>query len=668
MDFFEHQRTAKTNTLWLSILFAGAVTLIVLLVYGVVLCVAAYQQQLSAAGGVARSAPALDFSWWHTELFLTSAAATLFVIFLGTACKRWSLSGGGTAVAESLGGRQLNRSTTDPAESRLLNVVDEMAIASGIPCPLVYLLDDENGINAFAAGDRPDNAVIGVTKGCLDALDRDELQGVMAHEFSHILNGDMKLNLRMMGLLHGILLISISGTIIMRSVSLRAGRRYRRRSNNNDAKGAIFILCLGLALFLIGSVGVFFARLIKAAVSRQREFLADAAAVQFTRNPDGIAGALKKIGGLVRGAQLHSPNAEEASHLFFGNAFKGQWFATHPPLIERIRRIEPRFEGKFPRVTHSKTSRSDSSLISQLAAGNQLSASEVTTEAVPSTPDQTAKVRFDMEATIERVGTLLPENLQQAQQVQSQIPQTLRTLTQDPFGACVTVYSLLLDRNADIRKRQIASLAKHAQGAVLREMKRHWSAFRQLSGEAKLPLVELAMPALKQLTGEQYQGFQKNLNRLISADNDIQLFEFLLRRTVLSHLKKLHDATRRKQRPESVTQVHAAAADLISALAIAGHADHQQALTAMQQSMHSLSPSWNVNSQTNPSAQIDFVAADRGLTLLSDTTLNIKQRVLRACAVCIEHDGQTTPDELLLLRVIGDALGLPMPLQNTHST
>ena len=406
---------------------------------------------------------------------------------------------------------------------------------------------------------------------------------------------------------------------------------------------------------------MFFTRLIKAAVSRQREFLADAAAVQFTRNPDGIAGALKKIGGLLRGAQLHTPKAEEASHLFFGNAFKGQWFATHPPLIERIRRIEPGFEGKFPRVAHSKTSHSDSSLISQLAAN------EVPADTAPSTLGQAAKVRFDMETAIARVGTLLPENLQQAQKVQSQIPQTLRTLTQDPFGACVTVYSLLLDRNADIRKRQIATLAKHAQGSVLLEMKRHWAAFRQLSAETKLPLVELAMPALKQLTGEQYQGFQKNLNRLISADNDIQLFEFLLRRTVLSHLKTLHDATRRKQRPESITQVHAAAADLISALATAGHSDRQQAVTALQQSMHSLSPSWNANPQTDHDAQIDFVAADRGLTLLSDTTLNIKQRVLQACAVCIEHDGQTTPDELLLLRVIGEALGLPMPLQKTYS-
>jgi Zn-dependent protease with chaperone function len=667
MDFFEHQRTAKTNTLWLSILFAGAVTLIILLIYGVVLCVAAYQQQVSAAGGVAQSAPSAEFAWWHTELFLTSAVGTLFVVFLGTACKTWSLAGGGTAVAESLGGRQLNRNTTDPAESRLLNVVDEMAIASGIPCPPVYLLDDENGINAFAAGDRPDNAVIGITKGCLDTLDRDELQGVMAHEFSHIFNGDMKLNLRMMGLLHGILLISIAGNIMMRSVSLRTGRRHRHRSNDNDAKGAIFILCLGVALFLIGSVGVFFARLIKAAVSRQREFLADAAAVQFTRNPDGIAGALKKIGGLLRGARLHSPKAEEASHLFFGNAFKGRWFATHPPLIERIRRIEPGFEGNFPRVAHSKTSHSGSSLVSQLATGNQLSASDVPVDTALSTLGQAAKVRFDMEAAIARVGTLLPENLQQAQKVQSQIPQTLRTLTQDSFGACVTVYSLLLDRNADIRQRQIASLAKHAQGSVLREMKRHWAAFRQLSAETKLPLVELAMPALKQLTGEQYQGFQKNLNRLISADNDIQLFEFLLRRTVLSHLKTLHDTTRRKQRPESVTQVHAAAADLISALATAGHSDRQQAVTALQQSMHSLSPGWNVNSQTDTGDQIDFVAADRALTLLSDTTLNIKQRVLRACAVCIEHDGQTTPGELLLLRVIGDALGLPMPLQKTYS-
>jgi superfamily I DNA/RNA helicase len=284
-----------------------------------------------------------------------------------------------------------------------------------------------------------------------------------------------------------------------------------------------------------------------------------------------------------------------------------------------------------------------------------------------STRRQTAKLRFDREAAVERVGTLLPENLQQAQTLQAQIPQTLRTLTQDSFGACVTVYSLLLDRNADIRKRQIASLEKHAQGPVLLEMKRHWAQFRQLSAETKLPLVELAMPALKQLTGKQYQVFQKNLNRLISADNDIQLFEFLLRRTVLSHLKTLHDTNRRKQRAESITQVHAAAADLISALATVGHADRQQALTALQQSMHSLSPGWNANSQTDTGDQIEFVAADRALTLLSDTTLNIKQRVLRACAVCIEHDGQTTPDELLLLRVIGDALGLPMPLQETYS-
>ena len=597
----------------------------------------------------------------YAELFFASTVITLFVVLLGTVRKTWSLAGGGAVVAESLGGRQLNRSTSDPAESRLLNVVDEMAIASGIPCPPVYLLDDEKGINAFAAGDRPDNAVIGVTKGCLDALDRDELQGVMAHEFSHIFNGDMKLNLRMMGLLHGIWWIGLAGLTLIRNLPQLT---YRPATRENDAVNtALEILwaLFGLALFLIGSVGVFFARLIKAAVSRQREFLADAAAVQFTRNPDGIAGALKKIGGLVRGAQLHSPKAEEASHLFFGNAFKGRWFATHPPLVERIRRIEPGFNGRFPRVAPSKTSYSDSSLIAQLAAD------EVPPAMASSTRGQTAKVRFDMEAAIERVGTLLPENLQQAQKVQAQIPQTLRTLTQDPFGACVTVYSLLLDRNADIRKRQIASLAKHAQGPVLLEMKRHWTQFRQLSVETKLPLVELAMPALKQLTGKQYQGFQKNLNRLISADNDIQLFEFLLRRTVLSHLKTLHDTTRRKQRAESITQVHAAAADLISALSTVGHSDPQQALTALQQSMQSLSPGWNANAQKDTGDQIDFVAADRALTLLSDTTLNIKQRVLRACAVCIEHDGQTTPDELLLLRVIGDALGLPMPLQKTYS-
>ncbi len=243
----------------------------------------------------------------------------------------------------------LHPDSTDPDERRLLNVVEEMAIASGLPVPPVYLLENEPGINAFAAGHTPGDAVIAVTSGTLRRLSRDELQGVIGHEFSHILNGDMRLNIRLMGVLFGILVIGIVGWIIFRS---SFGSPTRCPDDDDDRKGFNPIPLIGLALYVIGYVGVFFGNLIKAAVSRQREFLADASAVQFTRNPDGLAGALKKIGALAEGSQIQDPHAEEASHLFFGKAVGGldHFFgllASHPPLVERIRRIDPSFTGDF---------------------------------------------------------------------------------------------------------------------------------------------------------------------------------------------------------------------------------------------------------------------------------------------------------------------------------
>jgi Zn-dependent protease with chaperone function len=227
----------------------------------------------------------------------------------------------------------------------LLNVVEEMALASGTPTPPVYLMDREDGINAFAAGFSPNDAVIGVTRGTATRLDRDELQGVIAHEFSHILNGDMRLNLRLMGLLHGILIIGMLGYFILRMSFFSQGRRRSR-----DGKDGVPIVVIGAGLAVIGFAGTFFGNLIKAAVSRQREFLADASAVQFTRHPDGIAGALKKIGGFAQGSSIENPNAPIASHMFFGRATSGfnAMFATHPPLAERIRRVDPSWDGEFP--------------------------------------------------------------------------------------------------------------------------------------------------------------------------------------------------------------------------------------------------------------------------------------------------------------------------------
>ncbi|MGQ9592640.1 MAG: M48 family metallopeptidase, partial [Planctomycetota bacterium] len=336
MNFFEHQERARKKTQLLVFLFALAVVGIGLGIYLTLLLVlglARPEAEWTAGAPVVRSQPV---SLWQPQLFFWSLGGTAAFVGLVSLFRTATLKQGGGVVARMLGGRLVSRDTRDLAEKRLLNIVDEMAIASGIPVPEVYVLDGESGINAFAAGFSTDQAAVAVTRGTLETLDRDELQGVIAHEFSHILNGDMRLNIRLIGILFGILAIAVTGRFILRSTAGRSSRR---------GKGSGAIVLLGLALMLIGYIGVVVGRMIQAAVSRQREFLADASAVQFTRNPHGIGGALLKIAQHLYGSALESPRAAEVSHLLFGEgsrpSFLASVFATHPPLEERVRRIDP---------------------------------------------------------------------------------------------------------------------------------------------------------------------------------------------------------------------------------------------------------------------------------------------------------------------------------------
>src|SRR5471032_3060906 len=286
-----------------------------------------------------------QFDLWNPQIFLAVALGTIAIILIGSSYKTMALAAGGSAVSEMMGGRLVKPNSTDPDERKLLNVVEEMAIASGVPVPQVYVMDDEDGINAFAAGHKPGDATVTVTRGCMKILSRDELQGVIVHEFSHILNGDMRLNLRLMGTIFGILCLAIIGRILLQTA--RGGGRSRGQNP---------LPILGLALLIIGYIGVFFGRLIQAAVSRQREFLADASSVQFTRNPNGITGALKKIGGLgENGSRLAHAHSEEVSHMFFSNGISEAFIGlleTHPPLPGRIRVFDPNFDGKFPYVRY----------------------------------------------------------------------------------------------------------------------------------------------------------------------------------------------------------------------------------------------------------------------------------------------------------------------------
>ncbi|HTU25435.1 MAG TPA: M48 family metallopeptidase [Pirellulales bacterium] len=662
MDFFEHQERARRRTGLLVAYFVVAVVLIIAAVYLAVAGVLFYGQGATGQGEAD--------SLWFPDLFAEVSLGTLAVIAAGSLFKFAQLAGGGEVVARSLGGRPVLPDTHDLRERVLLNVVEEMAIASGTPVPPVFLLDQETSINAFAAGTTPQKAVITVTRGSLDTLSRDQLQGVIAHEFSHILNGDMRLNLRLIGTLNGILLIAMVGYVLMRS----SPRTYDSDSSE-DRRGSNALPLLGICLYLIGYVGIFFGHLIKSAVSRQREFLADASAVQFTRLPDGIAGALKKIGGLATGSRLRAPQAEEASHMLFGNGLGEPLFglmSTHPPLVERIRRIEPAFDGRFQRTAPIEYSPADlvdprtlaerrASLAgaAALAPDAAAAASSAPRAATASTP---TKIPFEPAAAIAQVGAPTVEHLDQAAALLARLPAEFAAAVRDPLGAVATIYALLLEpSDGSVRRGQLEYLATVADPRANAETLRLAAHVAKLKPEDRLPLVSLALPALKGLSPRQLDAFTKDVNFLIAADHQVTLFEYAIQRLIVRRLLgRLEHRQPPAIRYRQIAPLIPACSTLLSALAYTGTRDDRQAARALAHAMAELPGGGggvtllarDARGQKGLDAALDEFAAAAPL---------LKRSLLSACAECIGADGHITIAEGELLRIIADALDCPMP-------
>jgi Zn-dependent protease with chaperone function len=645
MDFFEHQEQARRKTSLLVVYFLGAVVAIIVSVYLAVAAVLFYGQNGDHQG--------TGTTLWFPDVFAAVSLGTLALIGGGSMYKFAELSGGGETVARSLGGRRVAPNTTDLGERVLLNVVEEMAIASGTPVPPVFILDHEGAINAFAAGTTPQNAVIGVTRGTIDTLKRDELQGVIAHEFSHILNGDMRLNLRLIGVLNGILLISMVGFILLRSTSARS-------SGSSDGKrGSNPLPLLGLLLYIIGFVGVFFGQLIKSAVSRQREFLADSSAVQFTRYPDGIAGALKKIGGFMAGSRLQTAKAAEASHMYFGNGMASAWFqllATHPPLVERIRRIDPNFDGKFPPVTPTTYSQQD--LVDPRSLAERRAQAGATGAASP----QVQGFAFAPAAAVESVGAPLSAHLGYATELVASLPAEIRFQVRDPLGAVATIYALLLDDDEPaVRQKQLAYLAAKADPTANAETLHVAPYVSQLDDRARLPLVDMAVPVLQALSARQLAAFRDDVTFLIKADNRVSLFEYAVQRLVFKRL-----LPRLELKPASAVKyttldpLLSALSGLLSTLAHAGTRDASEAARAFQLGIEQL-PEAGARVKLLPRDQCGLPVLDAALDQLAGSSPSIKKRVIEACAASIAADGQVTVQEGELLRVIADSLECPMP-------
>ncbi|HEY7155845.1 MAG TPA: M48 family metallopeptidase [Gemmataceae bacterium] len=643
-DFFQQQDTARRKTAVLVVYFARAVLTLIALIY--LLCIVLFRVLTSDVS----EAPSLA-QWWDPQLFLIVVAGVLLVVGGGSLIKTAELAAGGKTVALMLGGQLVPRNANEPRQRRLLNVVEEMAIASGVPAPPVYLLPQETGINAFAAGHAPGDAVVAVSQGCLEYLTRDELQGVVAHEFSHILNGDMRLNIRLLGLIYGIMVLSLIGRILMNS----AGRG--RSSRDDEGRGQQGILLLGLGLFVLGLAGAFFGRLIQAAASRQREFLADASAVQFTRNPDGIGGALKKIGGLAEGATIANPRAEEVSHMFFADAFAHRLssvFATHPPLAERIKRLDPQFDGKYPVVRPVPVSPEETKAP---RAGRR----PPILGGLPRAAAALAAASPEAEAAASRVGTVTPPEVNYAEAMHADIPEPLRSAAQEPFAARALIYALLLDSREPIRAAQLAQLQGAAEPRDYEQTLRLAEPVRQLPDAAHLPLVDLTIPALRQMSPRQYQVFREQVEGLIYADQQVSIFEYALHCVLNRHL----DADFRRVRPRvrygSPAKLAPQVATVLSRLAWEGQAEEEAARTAFEAGMRVYLGGDLGPYRLLPPAQCPLAAFDAALRVLAEATPDIKRRVVVSGATCILADRQVTVREGELLRAISATLGCPMP-------
>ena len=605
MTFFEHQAAARRNTRVMVVLFLLAVVAVVLAVDLVVGAVWLWAND-------AQSVP-------PPAIYVLGALGTAALIFIVSAVNVLRLSRGGAAVAKMVGARAVGPDTTDPLERRLRNVVEEMAIASGVRVPEVYVMDEEGGLNAFAAGWNTSTAAVAVTRGMLETLTRDELQGVVAHEFSHVLNGDMRLNIRMMAVLAGIVFIGSVGEFLMRSAR-----------GSRDAKG--FFLA-GLAVFLIGYIGLFFARLIKSAVSRQREFLADASSVQFTRNPDGIAGALDQIRSAPAGTLIANRYAEEMSHMFFGQSVKmwfGGLFATHPPIEERIRRVQPRFEPSAYRAGREEVLPSD--VQAKGRRGGDIAAHW------GRTPADSAAL----------VGTFDAGNIDYAARILNALPVELRTALRDAEGARATMLALLLAEPEAARAQQLAAitakdLAQRALGLMPHT--------RSLGAAFRLPVTDLALAAVKNASIEAKSELLGALESAVNADRRVSLHEFVVLTLVRDQLAPPAAIAQNRR----LAQLNTEAATMLALVAHCGAGANQQALKEALQA--------GIAQMAVPAVapELTLETVRNALEALRRLAPAEKETLVKGLFAAVTHDGTIRVAEAELMRVVGAVLDCPLP-------
>ncbi|MCH8549533.1 MAG: M48 family metallopeptidase [Balneolaceae bacterium] len=641
MDFFDAQDRAKRNTGKLIALYLMAVIGIIISIYVVSLFLLTTQVD----SGI---------PLWNPGWLLVVSLVVITTIAIGTMIRVSQLKKGGSAVAELLGGRKVNPASRDTNEQRLMNIVEEMSIASGLPVPDVYVLDNEENINAFAAGFGTNDAAVGVTRGALEQLTRDELQGVIAHEFSHIFNGDMRLNIRLIGVLNGILVIHIMGMVLMRSVMFSGGMRMGGgRNDKGGGNATIVIILMGLALVIIGYIGMIFGRIIQSAISRQREYLADAAAVQYTRNPDGLAGALTKIASKRKGAEIKDAHAMEMSHLFFASSFHSaldKLFATHPPVDKRVKAINPAFGTGDAKRKEKIRKKFEKEHVSAKAAGDGESSDKGFGGHAALTP----------EVILGTIGTMNSRNIQQAGKMLQDIPAGLRQAAHEPHSAEALIYALLFAADNIPESELPEWFIRESEASMAEETAQLLPLIMSGKREWYLPLAELALPSLRNMSKNQYTKFRSLLKKQAQMSEDMNLFAFALDKMVMHQL----DTAFAKRKDQEIRHHHLKTLKkeievLLSALSHASGKDSQKAWEAALEPISKVKPD-DLTLLSPEECRIDDL--DRALDEIAAAANPVKRYLLSAVIHCVISDQNVTTEEKELVRAISEALDAPIPL------
>ena len=608
MNFFRAQDEARGRT----------TKLVVLLVLAILVLAGSFYVLAVLGKGYATHS---EIDWFQGDLFCLTAGLALVVIIGGSLVRIAELSKGGGAIAVRLGGRLVSGVTKDLAERRYLNVVQEMALAAGLPVPLCFVIDHDESINAFAAGNSPQDAAVGITRGALLHLTRDELQGVIAHEFSHIGNGDMKLNLRIIGAIAGLTALAQLGYIFFRLAGSVRGK--------NSAPIALGMVLVGVVVLLIGSGGILFGKIIQASVSRQREYLADASAVQFTRNPLGLASALRKVAGLS-GAQREASSAElEAQHMFFAGSagFLESLFSSHPPIDERIRRVDPAFDGHIPDVT-------------PVAVTDDEPVSGLSGRAVATPPPLPTSARA------------VPTDLQIQDSVgfRGVIPGALRAASEDPVSAMAVVLGLILRHDPAQRAAQLVQAEPLAGGEVVKEARRLDALLRTVPAGSRVALLDLSMPALRQLSPAQVAAFRKALERAGYEAED-GLIVLLIQASMRRYLST-------DKNPPSRPGDLAAACGLVLSAVVQTSGEDAAAQGRAYVLGAGLLGMPNLPAAMVPTAQVDLAKVDEALAVIAGQTVPARRQFVRAIGAAMLHDGRAEPAEVEIVRAVADSLGI----------